>query len=149
MKKSKRKIKGFTLVEVLIVVAIIGILATLIVPRFLSQPERAVIGEAQQMLGAIRRAQATYMDSTGNAALNVLVSTNSPNTIEWNRLGFQPLSSGSKFTYTCGSTSCQADRIGGSAFATITINYGTGQYACGGGYTLLDPSDTSKGCTPR
>jgi len=155
MKKSKRKIKGFTLVEIIVVLIIIGILASLVIPRFLSQPERAIIGEAQQMLGALRRAQAAYMDSTGNPAqvfTYALPSANATNTTPpdgWTRLGFQSLSNVSKFSYSCNAAGCTATRVGGDrSGARINISYGTGEYACRSGYALLDSADLSKGCTP-
>lgn len=53
--------KGFTLIEVLIVVVIIAALAAMVIPRFVGQIDRASAGEIFQMLGAIRRAVAqTY-----------------------------------------------------------------------------------------
>ncbi len=58
--------KGFTLVEVLIVVVIIAILASLIVPRMLAQTEKAKAAEALQMVGAIKRAAERYYDFHGN-----------------------------------------------------------------------------------
>ena len=49
--------KGFTLIEVLIVVVILGVLAALIIPRFLNAPEKAIVAEANQLLGSLIRAQ--------------------------------------------------------------------------------------------
>ncbi len=57
--------RGFTLVEVLIVVVIIAILASLIVPRMLAQTEKAKAAEALQMVGAIKRAAERYYDFRG------------------------------------------------------------------------------------
>ena len=52
--------KGFTLIEILIVVIILAVLAAMVLPRFLGQTENAFIAEAQQQLGvrADRRAPA-------------------------------------------------------------------------------------------
>ena len=55
-----KKEKGFTLVELLIVVVIVGLLAAIIIPKFLGQPERGVVSEAVTMLSAIRQAEASY-----------------------------------------------------------------------------------------
>ena len=66
MKNTK---KGFTLVEVLIVVVIIAILAALIVPRMLAQTEKAKAAEALQVVGAIKRAAERYYDFRGTSVL--------------------------------------------------------------------------------
>ncbi len=58
----KGLLKGFTLIEVLIVVVILGILATLAVPRLVSQSEKAKTAEAINMLSSIRRAALSYHD---------------------------------------------------------------------------------------
>ncbi len=56
MKKWKR---GFTLVELLIVVVIVGILATLAIPRFQGHHEHARVAEAMNVLSAMRKGQGT------------------------------------------------------------------------------------------
>lgn len=53
--------KGFTLLELLIVVIIVGILATLAIPNFIRAAERAKWAEAKSVLGAMRGAQVRYM----------------------------------------------------------------------------------------
>jgi type IV pilus assembly protein PilA len=51
---------GFTLIEVLVVIIIIGILAAIALPAFLNQASRASQASAQAYLGAINRAQQAY-----------------------------------------------------------------------------------------
>jgi len=52
--------KGFTLVEVLIVVIIIGILASVGIPQFASSIEKAKGGEAKAGLGHIQTGEKVY-----------------------------------------------------------------------------------------
>lgn len=54
------KRKGFTLLELLIVVIIIGILAGLAVPQFFRVAEKARSAEGVSVIGALRQAQLRY-----------------------------------------------------------------------------------------
>lgn len=57
---GKRGKSGVTLLELLVVVIIIGILATIAVPRFTGLIKKAKGAEARTILGAIRTAQQIY-----------------------------------------------------------------------------------------
>jgi len=57
--------KGFTLVELAVVIIIIGVLAAFAVPRFLDSVERSKAGEAFNYLSAIRTAQERYQIRMG------------------------------------------------------------------------------------
>jgi type IV pilus assembly protein PilA len=62
-----RNKRGFTLIELMIVVAIIGILAAIAVPNFISYRNKARIAAAVGSSGSIRDVMASYAaDSDGN-----------------------------------------------------------------------------------
>lgn len=52
--------KGFTLIELMIVVAIIGILAAIAIPNYMSYQCKAKQSEAKTMLGAIHTSEIAY-----------------------------------------------------------------------------------------
>jgi len=79
MKLNTRR-GGFTLIELMIVVAIIGILAAIAIPNFLRFQLKAKSSEGKTNLAAIRTAEESYF-----AEYNVYVSANaSPTNIDHN-----------------------------------------------------------------
>ncbi len=66
MKFNKLNKKGFTLIELMIVVAIIGILAAIAIPNFLTYQCKAKQSEAKSNLGAIRVSQEAYFAEYDN-----------------------------------------------------------------------------------
>jgi type IV pilus assembly protein PilA len=57
--------KGFTLIELMIVVAIIGILAAIAIPNFLNYQRRARSSEARVNLGGIRTSEVAFLAENG------------------------------------------------------------------------------------
>ena len=66
MKKIHTRRGGFTLIELMIVVAIIGILAAIAIPNFLRFQLKAKSSEGKTNLAAIRTAEESYFAEYGN-----------------------------------------------------------------------------------
>src|SRR5437762_13658717 len=74
----KKKLAGFTLIELMIVVAIIGILAAVAIPAFLDYMKRSKATEAPEQLQAIGKLQKRYYGDnssfSGTAGANLPVA---------------------------------------------------------------------------
>ena len=106
----KKVEKGYTFIEVMIVLIAIGALATMVIPRYFGQTERGVVAEATAMLATIRQAEVAY--NLENSAYSTSLTSLDMDT---------PTST--KFTYTVDSAGATtATRSGGgSSFSSTTI----------------------------
>jgi len=60
-----RRQRGFTLIEIMVVIAILGILAALIVPKIMSRPDEARRVAAKQDIGTMMQAMKLYRLDNG------------------------------------------------------------------------------------
>src|SRR6476660_5279491 len=121
MCKSFKGQKGFTLIELMIVVAIIGILAAIAIPNFVAYQAKSKQSEAKVSLGAIFTSAVAYQAESQNP------QSYAPQTIS--QIGWQP--SGTprySFWYGDGAVaggngnSAAQTRFSGSSNATLPCN---------------------------
>jgi len=91
MFNKRNTARGFTLIEVMVVVVILAILAAIIVPRILKRPEQARIVAARQDILSIQNAMSLYKLDNGfypstSQGIQALVSkpSGSPRPQTWN-----------------------------------------------------------------
>ncbi len=60
MRGNPRRLRGFTLIEVMVVIIIIGVMAALIVPKVMGRPDEARVTAARQDISSIVQALNLY-----------------------------------------------------------------------------------------
>jgi general secretion pathway protein G len=87
--------RGFTLIEIMVVVIIIGLLAAVVVPKFLGNVDKARVAKAKQDIQALETALTMYkldnfnFPTTDQGGLKALVEKpNDPNIKNWRVGGY-------------------------------------------------------------
>ena len=143
--------KGFTLIELMIVIAIIGILAAIAIPAYQDYTIRSKVSEGLNMSGAAKLAVSETYDSTGDfpagaAEVNTAYGLPSPLSIKGTYVSSIE-AYGATATPPGGVLITYKANLGGSPSAdgeaillTPTTSTGTMQWTCGGTATTTMPS---------
>ena len=108
-----RKDKGFTLIELMIVVAIIAILAAIAIPNFLKFQAKSKQSEARTMLTGVYEAEMAYF-STENLFLGANNAGSSLGAED--QIGFEPASAPKYYNPSASCPTCGYTLVAGSAF---------------------------------
>ena len=129
--------KGFTLVELAVVIAIVAILASVAIPRLVDSTDRAELAVAKDLLTKLNSAQAMYVSqqlaSPGNFA-SYVTSTGSAT-------GAITLTLASIKNPTTGAAACSAP----GATIICTLQKLTATYTYNGGSITLTCANTNGG----
>lgn len=120
---------GFTILEVIVVVIILGVMASLAMPKLTGSIERTKAQEAVGILTSLRSAQLLYQQETGSftssiANLGVTISTpqnfNAP-TVSTSSAAVASIVRGTGATYTlsinsAGTISCSGSSCGAAGY---------------------------------
>lgn len=128
MKKSK----GFTLVELMVVIVIIGILAALAIPRFMGATNKSKATEFKPVLKSIYTLQKAYQQERDVYSQDI------------SQIGFDNPGSAARFTYTTTNTATDptsAVELGRATYIDGKgINDLTGKQLASGTYAIVDTS---------
>jgi prepilin-type N-terminal cleavage/methylation domain-containing protein len=136
---NRNEAAGFTLVELMITLAILSIIATIAIPTYFSYIEESRLGAARANAESVRLALEDFFLENGTYATGSWLADGSDTSLETN-IGWHPDGDGGQYDYVvaagaaCAITSCYSVTVTSTADTSATItcnrNQATGTFSC-------------------
>ena len=139
---------GFTLVEIMVVIIIIGVLATIAIPNYSKTVDRSRLQDAMQQLTTLHAANMIYRAQSGTGYLAATYSGSTAVRDINENLGINIIANGFAYSYTGTATSFTATANLGTAYTVtvreIDINTSAPSITC-----PPSPNPANPCCTPN
>lgn len=142
---NQKSAKGFTLIELMIVVAIIGILAAIALPAYQDYTARTQASEAMSLSGSAKNAIALFYQNEGSFP----TTSSTPSTTSLaatGKYGAISVGTGGVITYTVASSGVQSDIAGKLVQFTPDTSNNAIKWTCATNFTADHANKVPTGC---
>ena len=133
------KQNGFTLIELMVVVAVIGVLSAIAIPQYQNYVARAQVAEGFSLVSSGKMAVAEYYNENGSFPTdNATARLGAANTIIGKYVGSVTVGNAGALTVAYNTTTAHEKLQGKNFVLTPTDNGGSISWACGVGTVGVD-----------